>query len=144
MATIITGHDVTLVIGGSNYHPQVTSALLTVVDSQETFDVLGARVYKTVRDTTAGVPYQLELTMLADWGTAGGLCQALSTAAINAPDTSLAFTMTVVGKDGSVVATGSVFPTIPPVSGAGFTVSEVTFTLPGDRTDPLDYTLPTV
>jgi hypothetical protein len=68
MATTITGHDVTLVIDGDNFHPQVTSATLSVEDSQETFDVLGARVYKTVRDASAGVPYMLEITMLADQG----------------------------------------------------------------------------
>lgn len=139
MATTITGHDVTLVIDGDNFHPQVTSATLSVEDSQETFDVLGARVYKTVRDASAGVPYMLEITMLADWGTAGGLCQSLATAALSSPDTHLAFTMTTVGHDASVVATGDVFPTIPPMSGTGFDVSEVTFTLMGDRSTPLAF-----
>jgi hypothetical protein len=139
MATTITGHDVTLVVDGDNFHPQVTSATLSVEDSQETFDVLGARVYKTVRDASAGVPYMLEITMLADWGTAGGLCQSLATAALSSPDTHLAFTMTTVGPDASVVATGDVFPTIPPMSGTGFDVSEVTFTLMGDRSTPLAF-----
>jgi hypothetical protein len=139
MATTITGHDVTLVIDGDNYHPQVTAASLSVDDSQETFDVLGARVYKTVRDAGAGVPYSLELTMLADWGTTGGLCQELATAALNAADTGLAFTMTTVGPDVSVAATGKVFPTIPPMSGAGFDVSSITFTLVGDRGTPLAF-----
>jgi len=139
MATTITGHDVTLVIDGDDFHPQVTSAALTVEDAQETFDVLGARVYKTVRDAGAGVPYMLEITMLADWGTAAGLCQSLATAALTAPDTHLAFTMTTVGPDASVVATGDVFPTIPPMSGSGFDVSSITFTLMGDRSTPLAF-----
>jgi hypothetical protein len=137
MATTITGHDVTLTIDGDTYAPQVTAVSLTVVDSQETFDVLGARVYKTVRDSGAGVPYQLELTMLADWGSTGGLCQELATAALTAADTGLAFTMTTVGPDASAVATGKVFPTIPPMSGQGFDVSSITFTLVGDRGTPL-------
>lgn len=139
MATTITGHDVTLVINAQNFHPQVTAAALTVEDSQETFDVLGARVYKTVRDAGAGVPYSLEITMLADWGTAAGLCQSLATAALTAPDTHLAFTMTTVGPDASIVASGDVFPTIPPMSGAGFDVSSITFTLVGDRSTPLAF-----
>jgi hypothetical protein len=138
MATTITGHDVTLEIDGDDFHPQATSAIITVVDSQETFDVLGARVYKTVRSATDGVPYQLELNMLADWGAAGGLCQALATAALTAPDTALAFTMTVTGPDDDAVLTGSVFPTVPPITGTGFEVSQITFTLNGDRTVPLD------
>jgi hypothetical protein len=139
MATTITGHDVTLTIGGTSYAPQATSAIITVEDSQETFDVLGARVYKTVRDAGAGVPYSLELTMLADWGTAAGLCQALATAALTAPDTSLALSMSVVGPDDTIVVTGDLFPTVPPVSGTGFEVSEITFTLVGDRTEPLAF-----
>jgi hypothetical protein len=139
MATTITGHDVTLTIGGTAYAPQATSAIITVEDSQETFDVLGARVYKTVRDAGAGVPYSLELTMLADWGTTGGLCQALATAALTAPDTSLALSMSVVGPDDTIVVTGDLFPTVPPVSGTGFEVSEITFTLVGDRTEPLAF-----
>ena len=139
MTAILTGHDVTLTVGGGTYAPQVTSALITVVDSQETFDVLGARVYKTVRDTNAGVPYQLELNMLADWANTGSLCQALATAALSAPDTGLAFTMTVVGANDTILATGKVFPTIPPVSGAGFDVSEISFTLAGDRGTPLGF-----
>jgi hypothetical protein len=139
MATTLTGHDVTLSINSQNYHPQVTSATVAVQDSQETFDVLGARVYKTVRDSDAGVPYQLELTMLADWGTTGGLCQALATAALTAPDTSLAFQMNVTGPDDIIEVTGNVFATVPPMSGAGFAVSEINFTLIGDRRVPLDF-----
>jgi hypothetical protein len=139
MATTITGHDVTITIDGDAYAPQTTAVSLTVEDSQEMFDVLGARVYKTVRDSGAGVPYQIELTMLADWGSTGGLCQELATAALTAPDTGLAFTMTTVGPDASIVATGKVFPTIPPMSGSGFDVSSITFTLPGDRGTPLAF-----
>ena len=139
MATTLTGHDVTLVIDGDDFHPQVTSATVSVIDSQETFDVLGTRVYKTVRDAAAGVPYELEITMLADWAAAAGLCQSLATAALTVPDTSLAFTMTVVGPDDTILVTGNVFPTVPPVSGSGFEVSEITFTLTGDRGTPLGF-----
>jgi hypothetical protein len=139
MATTITGHDVTLVIDGDNFHPQVTAVTVTVEDSQETFDVLGARVYKTVRDAVAGVPYQMDLTMLADWGSSGGLCQSLSTAALTAPDTGLAFTLAVVGPDDTINVTGKVFPTVPPISGAGFDVSEISFTMVGDRGTPLAF-----
>ena len=139
MATTLTGHDVTLTIGANTFTPQTTAVTVAVEDSQSTFDVLGARVYKTVRDSAAGVPYSLELTMLADWGTVGGLCQALATAALTAPDTSLAFQMDVVGPDDTIEVTGNVFPTVPPMSGSGFAVSEITFTMVGDRSTPLDF-----
>jgi hypothetical protein len=139
MATTLTGHDVSLVIDGDTFTPQVTSVTISVTDSQETFDVLGARVYKTVRDSDAGVPYEMDLTMLADWGASGGLCQSLATAALTTPDTGLAFTMTVVGPDDTIVVTGSVFPTVPPISGSGFDVSEITFTMTGDRGTPLAF-----
>jgi hypothetical protein len=139
MTAILTGHDVTLTLNGGTYAPQVTSVSVTVQDSQETFDVLGARVYKTVRDTDAGVPYQMDLGMLADWADSSSLCQALATAALTAPDTSVAFTMTVVGEDDTILVTGDVFPIVPPVSGAGFDVSEITFTLTGDRGTPLGF-----
>ena len=134
MATTITGNDVTLVIDGDDFHPQTLSALITYEDTQETTDVLGARVYRTLTK-----PYQIELTMLADWGTAGSLCQALATAALTAPDTALAFTMEVTGADDVIEVTGAAFPVVPPVSGTGFDVSEITFTLVGDRNTPLDF-----
>jgi hypothetical protein len=47
--------------------------------------------------------------------------------------------MSVVGPDDTIVVTGDLFPTVPPVSGTGFEVSEITFTLVGDRTEPLAF-----
>jgi hypothetical protein len=135
MATVITGDDFTLVIGGVTYTPQTLSATLTVEDNQEQFDVLGARVYKTLT-----VPYTLDVEILADWGKdTGGICPALATAALATPDTSLAFTMNVAGPNSTVAVTGNVFPKVPPATGAGFEASVISWTFVGDRNTPVAF-----
>jgi len=135
MSTTITGNSVTLTIGGADYTAQVTSAAVTRDDTQETFDVLGARVYRTLT-----FPYSLQMTILPDWGATSSLCQALSNAALTAPDTSLA--MVLKAEEGSpeeTVVEGSVFPEIVDATGTGFDLTEVTVTLTGDRNVPLEF-----
>jgi hypothetical protein len=63
MSTTISGSEVTLTINSVAYTAQVTSAVVTRDDTQETFDVLGARVYRTLT-----FPYSLEMSILPDWG----------------------------------------------------------------------------
>jgi hypothetical protein len=128
MSTVVTGQDFTLVVGGVTYTPQTLSATVTVEDNQEQYDVLGARVYKTLT-----VPYTLEVEILSDWGTTVSICNALATATLAAPDTSLAFTMTATGPDETLTVTGNVFPKVPPASGAGFEASQISWTFTGDR-----------
>lgn len=133
MSTTISGSEVTLTIATVAYTAQVTSAVVTRDDTQETFDVLGARVYRTLT-----FPYSLEMTILPDWGATASLCQALSSAALTAPDTPLA--MVLKADDdltSETVLEGSVFPEVVDVSGAGFELTEVTVTLTGDRNVPL-------
>jgi len=135
MSTTITGNQVTLTIATVPYTAQVTSAVVTRDDTQETFDVLGARVYRTLT-----FPYTLEMTILPDWGATGSLCQALSAAALTAPDTSLA--MVLKAEDGETEETvleGAVFPEVVDMAGAGFALTEVTVTLTGDRNVPLEF-----
>jgi hypothetical protein len=135
MSTTITGSSVTLTIGSTPYTAQLTSAIVVREDTQETFDVLGARVYRTVT-----FPYTLEMTILPDWGSTGSLCQALSAAALTAPDTSLAMVLKAeAGTPEETVVEGSVFPEIVNVSGSGFDLTEVTVTLTGDRNVPLEF-----
>ena len=136
MATTITGNDLTLVIDSDNFHPQVTSVELTVEDTQQTIETLDGPAYVTLTQ-----PFSLNITMLADWGTDGGLCAALQGKALGegsgqtgrAPDTGLTFTMTQTGASHNTVFTGEVFPKVPPASGSGATVTEISFTLPGER-----------
>jgi hypothetical protein len=135
MSTTITGSSVTLTIATLPYTAQITSAVVTRDDTQETFDVLGARVYRTLT-----FPYTLEMTILPDWGATGSLCQALSSAALTAPDTSLAMILKAeAGETEETVLEGAVFPEIVDVSGVGFDLTEVTVTLTGDRNTPLEF-----
>jgi len=133
MSTTITGNLVTLTIATIDYTAQVTSAVVTRDDSQETFDVLGARVYRTVT-----FPYTLEFTILPDWGAADSICTALSAAALSAPDTPLAMVLTAEdGETEETVLEGSVFPEVFDMSGVGFDLTEITVTLTGNRNVPL-------
>jgi hypothetical protein len=134
--TIITGNELTLVIDSEDYHPQVLSVELEVEDTQEVYETLAGPAYKTVTQ-----PFSINLTMLADWGVSGGLCAKLQGKALGegtgqsgrAPDTGIAFTMTQTGGSHETVFTGNVFPKVPPMGGSGAEVSEITFTLPGER-----------
>lgn len=136
MATIITGNDLTLVIDGNDYHPQVTSVELSVEDTQQVIETLGGPAYVTLTQ-----PFSMNITMLADWGVDGGLCAALQGKALGegsgqtgrAPDTGVAFTMTQTGASHNTAFTGNVFPKVPPASGSGAEATEITFTLPGER-----------
>jgi hypothetical protein len=104
-------------------------------DTQETFDVLGARVYRTLT-----FPYSLQMTLLPDWGATASLCQALSSAALTAPDTALAMVLKAeAGTAEETVVEGSVFPEIVDATGTGFDLTEVTVTLTGDRNVPLEF-----
>jgi hypothetical protein len=135
MSTTISGSEVTLTINAVQYTAQVTSAVVTRDDTQETFDVLGARVYRTLT-----FPYSLEMTILTDWGATASLCQALSTAALTAPDTSLAMTLVAnAGSPEAVTVTGSVFPEVVDTTGSGFEIAEATVTLTGDRNTALAF-----
>lgn len=135
-ATIITGNDLTLVIDSSNYHPQVTSVELSVEDTQQVIETLEGPAYVTLTQ-----PFSMNITMLADWGTSGGLCAALQGKALGegtgqsgrAPDTGITFTMTQTGATHNTEFTGKVFPKVPPMSGSGAEATEITFTLPGER-----------
>lgn len=133
MSNTISGSNVTLVIDSEVYTAQVTNATITRDDTQETFDVLGARVYRTLT-----FPYSLAFGILPDWGATDSLCEALSAAALTAPDTSLTVTLkTEDGTANETEVTGNVFPEVVDMSGVGFELSEVTVTLTGDRNTPL-------
>jgi len=135
MSTVITGNTLTLTIGGDAYTAQVTAVTVTREDSQESFDALGKRVYKTIT-----FPYTMDVTILPDWGATGSLCQSLTSAALSAPDTSLAFVLKVEeGSAEETVVEGSVFPEVVETGGTGFEVTPVTISFTGDRNVPLEF-----
>lgn len=120
MATyVITGRDVTLSFtGGTDIDAQATSAVLTKTNDRQVYQTLDGEAVKTTN-----VSGQFDLEMLADWGKANSVCEALWTAA-ETPDTSIAITMTA--------ATGAqfvfdVFPEFPTAGGAGIDAQTVSF-----------------
>jgi preprotein translocase subunit SecF len=121
MATVvITGRDISLSFtGGTDIEAQATSAVLTKTNVRETYQTLDGEAYKTVN-----VEGTFELSMLADWGKANSVCEALWTAAETAPDTDITISLTA--------ATGAVFsfpikPEFPTAGGAGTDAQTVDF-----------------
>jgi hypothetical protein len=119
--TVITGRDVSLSFtGGTDVEAQATSAVLTKTNVREVYQTLDGEAYKTVN-----IEGTFALSMLADWGKADSVCEALWTAAETAPDTDISITLTA--------ATGAVFifpikPEFPTAGGAGTDAQTVDFT----------------
>jgi hypothetical protein len=118
--TVITGRDISLSFtGGTDIEAQALSAVLTKTNLRETYQTLDGEAYKTTN-----VEGTFALSMLADWGKTGSVCEALWTAA-EAPDTTISVTLTA--------ATGAVFvfpilPEFPTAGGAGTDAQTVDFT----------------
>ena len=82
--TIITGRDITFTIDGDDFDAQATSATLEVDSTINTYQLLQGKSFYTT--DTQGT---FSVEMLADWGAASSLCEALWTAATSAPNTGL-------------------------------------------------------
>jgi len=119
--TVITGRDISLSFtGGTDIEAQATNAVLTKVNERQTYQTLDGEAYKT---TNISGTFQLD--MLADWGKASSVCEALWTAAETAPDTDISITLTS--------ATGAQFvfpvkPEFPTAGGSGVDAQTVSFT----------------
>jgi len=91
-----------LTIATKNYDEQALSATLSNDPTIETYQTLYQKAYKHIDDQ-----WSFEMEMLADWGAADSLCEALWNATESAPNTTLAvsspdaqtvsFSFTVVG-----------------------------------------------
>jgi hypothetical protein len=116
---VITGRDLTLSFsGGTDIEAQATSAVLTKTNDRQVYQTLDGEAYKTTN-----VESQFDLEMLADWGKANSVCEALWAAA-EAPETPITITMTA--------ATGAQFvfdilPEYPTAGGAGTEAQTVSF-----------------
>ena len=108
--TIITGRDVSFTIATVQYSSQATSATLTVDTTINTYQTLAGKSYFT---TDSQGNFAVE--MLSDWGADSSLCAALWNAAINAPQTPLAVSLTA---DTGAVFTFDVQPIQPSVGGS--------------------------
>jgi hypothetical protein len=108
--TIITGRDLVVTIATVNYDAQATSAVLANSPTVETYQTLDGKAYKHIDDQ-----WTFDMSMLADWGAASSLCEALWTACETAPNTTLAVSLTAI--TGAVFAF-NVMPVFPSVGGA--------------------------
>lgn len=121
MSTVITGRDLALTIDSDSYDAQATSVTLTTDVQRETYQTLDGKVRKTIDSTGT-----LQVELLADWGAANSLCEAMWTAANTAPDTALSFSLTAVT---GAVFTGTCYPVFPVVSGTAPDAQTVSLTL---------------
>jgi hypothetical protein len=119
--TVITGRDISLSFtGGTDIEAQATSAVLTKVNERQAYETLDGTAYKTTN-----ISGTFELEMLADWGKASSVCEAIWTASESAPDTDISITLTT--------ATGAQFvfpvkPEFPTAGGSGVDAQTVSFT----------------
>jgi len=118
--TIITGRDITFTIDSDNFDAQATSATLTVDSTINTYQTLDGKAYFT---TDSQGSFAVE--MLADWGAAGSLCEALWTAAASAPNTALP--VVLVADTGASFAF-SVQPIFPSAGGTAPDAQTVSLT----------------
>jgi hypothetical protein len=127
--TIITGRDLTLTIASTSYDAQASSAVLSNSPTIETYQTLDGKAYKHIDDQ-----WTFDVSMLADWGASGSLCEALWTACETAPNTTLAVSLTAV--TGAVFAF-NVLPVFPAVGGAAPDAQTVdlSFTVVGTPTE---------
>jgi hypothetical protein len=119
--TVITGRDISLSFtGGTDIEAQATNAVLTKEFDRQTYQTLDGEAYKVVN-----VSGSFQLDMLADWGKANSVCEALWTACDTAPNTEISITLTA--------ATGAQFvfpvlPVYPTAGGSGVDAQTVSFT----------------
>ena len=119
--TVITGRDISLSFtGGTDIEAQATSAILTKVNDRQVYQTLDGEAYKTTN-----ISATFELEMLADWGKANSVCEALWTAAETAADSTI--TMTLTSATGAVFVFDA-FPEFPTAGGAGVDAQTVSFT----------------
>ena len=108
--TIDTARDLVLTIATVNYDAQTTAATLVNAPVITTYQTLDGKAYKHIDDQ-----WTLNLELLADWGVASSLFEAMWTAFTSAPNTALAFTL--VSATGASFA-GTAFPVAPTAGGA--------------------------
>ncbi len=127
--TIITGRDLTLTIATTSYDAQATSVILSNSPTIDVYQTLDGKAYKHIDDQ-----WTLAVEMLADWGAASSLCEALWTAWESAPNTTLAVSLTATT---GAVFTCNVMPEVPSIGGAapGAQTVSLSFTVVGNPSE---------
>jgi len=108
--TIITGRDLVVTIATVNYDGQATSAVLANSPTVETYQTLDGKAYKHIDDQ-----WTFDITMLADWGATGSLCEGLWSATESAPNTGISTVMTAAS---GATFTFQILPAFPSVGGS--------------------------
>jgi hypothetical protein len=115
--TVITGRDLVLSIATVNYDAQATSVTLVNSPTIDIYQTLDGKAFKHTDDI-----WTLNVELLADWGVASSLFEAMWTAADGNPNTTLAVSLTAAT---GAVFTCNVLPVFPSIGGAA----------PGAQTD---------
>jgi len=115
--TVITGRDLVLSIATVNYDAQATSVTLVNSPTIDIYQTLDGKAFKHTDDI-----WTLNVELLADWGVASSLFEAMWTAADGNPNTTLAVSLTAAT---GAVFTCNVLPVFPAIGGAA----------PGAQTD---------
>lgn len=119
--TVITGRDLTLTIASTNYDAQATSVSLVNAPTISEYQTLDGKAYKHTDNQ-----WTLTVELLADWGAASSLFEAMWTACESAPNTTLAVSLTAV--TGAVFAC-NILPVFPSVNGTGADAQTDTWTM---------------
>ena len=110
--TVLSGRQLAISVGGKTYSEQILSSAINFDTERLTFDTLAGKAYKYIDSNVT-----LDIEFLNDAAASpNSLYGDLWTATETAPDTALAFVMTL--KTG-VSLTGTVLPQYPPVSASG-------------------------
>ena len=111
--TILSGRQLTLTIATVAYSEQILDSAINFDTERLTFDTLAGKAYKYIDSNVT-----LDLTFLNDAGktSPGSLYKALWDATESAPDTVLAFVLTLTT---GVSLAGNVLPVYPGISASG-------------------------
>jgi hypothetical protein len=111
--TILSGRSLTLTIATIQYAEQILDSAINFDTERLTFDTLAGKAYKYIDSNVT-----LDINFLNDAGktSPGSLYKALWDATESAPDTVLAFVLTLTT---GVTLTGNVLPQYPGISASG-------------------------
>jgi hypothetical protein len=111
--TILSGRSLTLTIATVAYSEQILDSAINFDTERLTFNTLAGKAFKYIDSNVT-----LNLTFLNDAGktSPGSLYKALWDATESAPDTALAFVLTLTT---GISLTGTVLPQYPPISASG-------------------------
>ena len=110
--TVLSGRQLVLSVNGNNYSEQILSSAINFDTERLTFDTLAGKAYKYIDSNVT-----LDVEFLNDAGaTPNSLYKALWDGTESAPDTTIAFILTL---QTGVTLTGYVLPQYPGVSATG-------------------------